>query len=261
MDQKFIELFGKNCAPEEIEWFSEYLYEISLVNAEVTSGIYFLFRDDELQYIGKSINVLQRLGNHMKDKDFNRVFFLPVVADSNLLEYIEMRFIDFYKPPLNKTCRSSWMYDPKAIMDALEKANIAIEMSTEEINDIEKKRRQIENNVAKMFGECFERTLKNKSLNMFGEMQWIGSRKLKEINERFVELVQKGDIKTLERTYYDLAMSVVLLEYRMKRTEEIKSIDELERIKSKLIDEIADLENLKKIKRYWADHEGPNLVA
>ena len=121
--------FTKGQSPDGMEWLQKLIYEIDLTGLSIPSGIYFLYRKDEIQYIGQTVNILSRIGSHRQDKDFDKVFFLPVEADSTLLEYIEMRFIDFYKPPLNKTCRASYHYSAKVIDEALEKAHIKMWLS------------------------------------------------------------------------------------------------------------------------------------
>ncbi len=61
------------------------------------SGIYFLCQEDELQYVGQSVNVHSRVGQH--NKKHNQVLFLPWPADD--LDRIEGALIRYLKPPLN----------------------------------------------------------------------------------------------------------------------------------------------------------------
>jgi len=65
--------------------------------------IYFLCKNDEVVYIGKSINLSSRLGTHITLKDFDRVFYMNVPAMYLDLQEVEM--IDLYQPKLNKTLR------------------------------------------------------------------------------------------------------------------------------------------------------------
>lgn len=63
-------------------------------------GVYFLFQDDELMYIGTSSLILRRLHAHLRTKDFNNYAFISCETreEANTLE-VEM--IKQYKPPLN----------------------------------------------------------------------------------------------------------------------------------------------------------------
>ena len=45
--------------------------------ANLFSCVYFLINDDgEVVYIGRTDNLLQRVGSHQKDKDFNKVYYI-----------------------------------------------------------------------------------------------------------------------------------------------------------------------------------------
>ena len=41
-------------------------------------GVYFLYKNDELVYIGSSKNILERIPKHLKDKDFNFYKYIEV---------------------------------------------------------------------------------------------------------------------------------------------------------------------------------------
>ncbi len=60
--------------------------------------VYFLVTDDEVVYVGQSVNLNQRLSMHA-DKQFETVFYMPV-PERDLLE-IEGRFIRLLKPKYN----------------------------------------------------------------------------------------------------------------------------------------------------------------
>lgn len=66
------------------------------------AGIYFLFDNEELTYIGQSKNVVSRLGNnhHVYIKDTHKIKFAPVYSDEDR-EAIERALIVLLKPPLN----------------------------------------------------------------------------------------------------------------------------------------------------------------
>jgi len=69
----------------------------------IPPGIYFLCRDGELVYIGQSIYPPARVGQHMKNKEFDRVFFKPV-PQSELAE-TEAQLITHFQPELNRHIR------------------------------------------------------------------------------------------------------------------------------------------------------------
>lgn len=78
------------------------LYEISIpVRRNRLCGIYFLFRDDELVYVGQSIALLSRLNEHIRsNKLFNRVAFQHFLACE--LDEIEAEYILAYRPEYNR---------------------------------------------------------------------------------------------------------------------------------------------------------------
>lgn len=64
--------------------------------------IYFLLKNEELVYIGKSNgNLLGRINSHIKNKDFDDVY-LRAVNDAKSLDKYEKKWIEKYRPKLNK---------------------------------------------------------------------------------------------------------------------------------------------------------------
>lgn len=63
-------------------------------------GVYFLFHDDILIYIGKSINIFKRLNEHIKNKNFNNYSFIKCDTENEANE-LETEMIIRYKPKLN----------------------------------------------------------------------------------------------------------------------------------------------------------------
>lgn len=63
-------------------------------------GVYFLFNNDELIYIGKSINIFQRLQSHLKDKYFDSYSFFKCDSEDNATK-LEKELIIKLKPKLN----------------------------------------------------------------------------------------------------------------------------------------------------------------
>jgi hypothetical protein len=70
--------------------------------AALVCGVYFLFRNAELVYIGQSNNVFQRVGNHCKSIDFDS--FSCIEIEAARLDHAEKVFISHFRPPLNKLC-------------------------------------------------------------------------------------------------------------------------------------------------------------
>ena len=65
------------------------------------SGIYFLVRNAKVVYVGKSLDVEYRLGQHRtaRQKDFDSVFI--IACDPSKLTQLEARYIRMFEPPLN----------------------------------------------------------------------------------------------------------------------------------------------------------------
>jgi len=66
-------------------------------------SVYFLFEDNEIVYIGKSINPKNRMVNHNKKekKSWCNAVIIPVEED--YIDDIEGALIRHFKPKLNKT--------------------------------------------------------------------------------------------------------------------------------------------------------------
>lgn len=63
-------------------------------------GVYFLYRGLKLVYIGSSANIVQRIVNHTKDKEFDSYKFIEINGNINILE-VESGFIKKYQPEYN----------------------------------------------------------------------------------------------------------------------------------------------------------------
>lgn len=64
-------------------------------------GIYFLICDEEIVYVGKSVNVKTRLDQHSinPDKNFNRYF--AILCDKEELNSLEAHYILRFRPKYN----------------------------------------------------------------------------------------------------------------------------------------------------------------
>ena len=88
-------------APKELQPFLNDVYEIDLGIVNSPSGIYFLYDNDELVYIGETIQVLRRLQDHIYEnkKNFSKAFFIKINKEKTLK--IETELIRFFKPKYN----------------------------------------------------------------------------------------------------------------------------------------------------------------
>ena len=93
-------------------------------------GIYFLWLENNLQYVGQSSNLLKRIGEHIASKAFDSYSFIE--CDVSELERIEIEkaYIKQYSPPLNCTHSAPRSIDQPAMVDASEYANLINEMRT-----------------------------------------------------------------------------------------------------------------------------------
>lgn len=67
-------------------------------------GIYILFKDSEIVYIGQSKNIDSRLSGHYaeKTKEFNAFTFIPFVGSDDALTDLEAAYIVTYTPVYNR---------------------------------------------------------------------------------------------------------------------------------------------------------------
>lgn len=64
--------------------------------------IYFLLKNNKVVYVGQSNNnVLSRISSHLKDKDFDEVYYKSFSVENVMDEY-EKKFIMKYRPKFNK---------------------------------------------------------------------------------------------------------------------------------------------------------------
>ena len=63
-------------------------------------GIYFLYKNEQLVYIGQSTDILLRIRNHFKEKDFDNYSYFE--CEISKLNQVERLFIEKYTPLLNK---------------------------------------------------------------------------------------------------------------------------------------------------------------
>jgi hypothetical protein len=77
------------------------LIPLSVASAETAnmSGIYFLCHEKSVVYVGQSVNVFGRVGAHIGNKTFDRVFFVRVPKQD--LDFVEGSLIRLLLPKYN----------------------------------------------------------------------------------------------------------------------------------------------------------------
>jgi len=83
--------------PEGLEEYKEKFSEFPF---NPQSGVYFLFENNELIYIGMAIDIYTRVLCHSKTVSFDRVWYIPVEND---IDIVERQFIQHFRPRLNIT--------------------------------------------------------------------------------------------------------------------------------------------------------------
>ena len=105
------------------------------------TGIYFLFKDDVITYIGISQNIYNRIfcciTPHINEKDFNGFSFVNIDLINDELEFFEYFLISFFHPCDNKKHRGFFHYDflnndykiKKEEFEEIERYKMALEIS------------------------------------------------------------------------------------------------------------------------------------
>ncbi|MDF1551944.1 MAG: hypothetical protein P1P84_02725 [Deferrisomatales bacterium] len=97
-------------APVEMQMLAPFVHaEKTIINASSPkesivgqSGVYFLIENDTIVYVGQSVNVAARIGQHAREKKFDRVSMLP--CPHSRLDIVEGFYINFFNPKLNRDC-------------------------------------------------------------------------------------------------------------------------------------------------------------
>lgn len=85
------------------------LYHFAKFPYSLAPGIYFLFHDERMVYVGKASDLSVRLKSHYRTKRFNRVSYLTGVPPM-FLEDVESFYIHAATPDLNLD------YPPKSLI-------------------------------------------------------------------------------------------------------------------------------------------------
>jgi len=81
--------------PKELEGYKETLTEFKF---EPKRGVYFLFDNNELVYIGKANDIYSRVRQHSQHRSFDKIHYIPLEND---IEIIETQLIQHFRPRLN----------------------------------------------------------------------------------------------------------------------------------------------------------------
>lgn len=89
---------------------------------KIIPGIYFLFDNGELCYIGKSVDMNSRLNTHIKSpqKDFGETYAIPIeIKDPSDLDYYEKTLIRYFRPRYNKEYNDSVVVSDQEVCDCI----------------------------------------------------------------------------------------------------------------------------------------------
>ena len=64
--------------------------------------VYCLYKDNDLQYVGSTTQIVARMKSHKRDKDFNAMKYCVLESKQEMLDF-EIVCINEMSPPLNKT--------------------------------------------------------------------------------------------------------------------------------------------------------------
>lgn len=100
---------------QDFKGIFEYVFKLERhkKSASNSSGIYFLFKDEVVVYIGISQNIYERvLGSrgHILSKNFDSFSFIEINKDNRDLEKLEYFLISFFHPIDNSTNRGFELY-------------------------------------------------------------------------------------------------------------------------------------------------------
>jgi hypothetical protein len=90
--------FNLQKKPAKLPKALEEIEELVEVPAMHPPGVYFLCQENQVVYVGQSMNPSARIAQHQADKQFNRVFMIP----TNNLDAVETMYIKKFKPKYNK---------------------------------------------------------------------------------------------------------------------------------------------------------------
>jgi hypothetical protein len=99
------------CQSQETEVNCLRIFSVSIHKNMTGATVYILFKQDEVVYVGQSINPYNRIGQHTKDKDFDH--FRVMSCLKSRMTYWEDILIWRYDPKYNIQKKSSKKGSPK----------------------------------------------------------------------------------------------------------------------------------------------------
>ena len=202
--------------PKKVQWVKSYLSELN--PASKIRGVYFLCMSNKVLYIGQSNNIVKRVGAHLEDKVFTKIFVLSLnYVGKNMLNNIEHFLIWHINPKLNKY--RDWKYK-----------NLFIQKHLKRILRVENKKRYWEPYVGNQ-----EDTIRRR----YRELMWESE--TKGLNQAVKIAI--SDFK-IEMDQLALKLKTIAKKANKRYTyEEFSFKDELE--------EIADIDFKKKLETTW----------
>ncbi len=100
-------------------------------------GIYFLFKGNDIVYIGQSVDIFSRMRTHRRVIDFD--FFSFIWCEKEELNSTELNYIQFYKPILNKNYYVGKKYRPSIPNGEIKKSSFTI--TKEQLRIVREKRK------------------------------------------------------------------------------------------------------------------------
>lgn len=84
--------------------------------------VYFLIKNEEIVYVGATVNFVRRLHQHKVDKDFDSFNYIRCCSDEEMNK-LELEYIVKLKPKYNKSLPTQYRYVPARKVKASKKIN------------------------------------------------------------------------------------------------------------------------------------------
>lgn len=90
----------QNILRQKLTLMKQFKNKAPIAEARI-NGIYWLYKNDEIVYVGKSKNIIKRISEHFDKIDFNYFNYVKI-CETKSLNNIEAYFIYKLKPKYNK---------------------------------------------------------------------------------------------------------------------------------------------------------------
>jgi excisionase family DNA binding protein len=101
---RYLDSIKGDCVRQEID--NNLLnYDEIIKEAEgnkILCGIYFLINENDVVYIGQSVNIHSRIAQHKNSKTFDK--FSYIECEKSELSHLEVKYIKKFKPKYNLNC-------------------------------------------------------------------------------------------------------------------------------------------------------------